>query len=331
MQFFKRYKSPLLALFGFFIGASLSSGLLIYSGKELVNVFVYFAFVVVLPFFFSLFSILIYIFKKDNPKLFRDNFLFGVFFSLGALLSLVFMVTTRDIAFGWATTIDISSTAVYNFLSTISFWKAFFPLSVPSLSLVEISHFTRLGSSVTKEQVDSAVLLGQWWKFLAFSILFYGVVFRGILFLIFAFKKEKKIEFESLKESEKFEQIELKSKKIKPLASLDIKVKNLIGYDLDEESLKSIDVGAKKSLLIGGKNSFSKDCDSLKKLDGKSLIVVKAWEPPVLDFIDLLECFKSRDFFIYLLGLNDSVKDSEVFIWKRKLQEMGFSDIEVYL
>ena len=329
MEFFKKYKSPLLILLGFLTGSSLSSGLLIYSGKELVNVFVYFSLVVVFPFFFSLFSFLTFLVKRKNQTIYHDSFLFGVFFSFGALVALVFMVTTRDIAFGWATTIDISSSSLYHFLSAISFWKAFYPSAVPSLSLVEISHFERLGSGVTKEQIDSAVLLGQWWKFLAFSILFYGVVFRAVLYLFFVFKKDKKIEFESLKEEENFKEISLKDDEKKLLSSSEKKFKNLIGYDVDDD-LQKIEVNAKNIINLGGKNSFEDDCKRLKSLSDDSLIVVKSWEPPILDFIDLLECFGDKSFSIYLLGLNKSATKSEIDMWRRKLLEQGYKDIEVF-
>ena len=330
MQFLKRYKSPLLLLLGFFLGSSLSSGLLMYSGRELVNVFVYFSLVVVFPFFFSLFSFLTYLYKRKNQEIYKSSFLFGVFFSTGALASLVFMVTTRDIAFGWATTIDVSSKAVYNFLSAISLWKVFFPSATPTLSLVEISHFARLGSGLTKEQIDSAILLGQWWKFLAFSILLYGVVFRAVLYILVSFKKDKKIEFESVKEKEDFKEIELKDKDIKYMDSFDKKVKNLIGYDIDSTILKSIKVNAKNLIFVGGKNSFNDDCKSLSDLSDESLIVVKSWEPPILDFIDLLECFEKKSFSIYLLGLSGVAKKSEVDMWKRKLVEFGYEGVEVY-
>ncbi len=329
MKFFKKYKSLLLLLFGFFVGSSLSSGLLIYSGKELVNVFVYFSLVVLFPFVLTLFSFLTYLKKKTNRYFYHDSFLFGVFFSFGALVSLVFMVTTRDIAFGWATTIDVSSSTVYNFISAISFWKVFFPSAVPTLSLVEISHFARLGSGLTKEQIDSAVLLGQWWKFLAFSILFYGVIFRGFLYLIFTFNRDKNIEFESLRDEEEFKELELKDEDIKLLNKQNIKVKNLIGYDIDEISLKNIKIDCKNIIKLGGKNRFEDDCKTLGSLKGDSLLVVKSWEPPVLDFIDLLECFEEKNFYIYLLGLKESAKKSELNMWKRKLQEYEYKDIEV--
>jgi len=83
-------------------------------------------------------------------------------------------------------------------------------------------------------------------------------------------------------------------------------------------------------IKVGGKNSFEDDCKELADLKGESLIVVKSWEPPILDFIDLLECFEDGKVSIYLLGLNGRAKMSEVLMWKRKLQEHGYKDIEVF-
>ncbi len=331
MQFFKCYKFFFILLLGFFLGASLSSGLLFYSGKELVNVFVYFALVVVIPFFISLFSFILFLVLKKNISLYKHSFLFGIFFSLGAMFSLVFIVTTRDIAFGWATTINISSHNIYDFVSFISFWKSFCSSCIPSFSLVKISHFARLGSGVSKEQIDSAVLLGQWWRFLALSIFFYGVLFRGILYLlVLFFSRKKEVRFESLKEDEEFKEVEIKKTVLNPVEKLNVNIVNLLGYGIDKESLKTLNIKAKNINSFGGMRSFNKDSELLKSLKGNTLIVVKSWEPPILDFIDLLEFLDiDAKLYIYMFGLNKDIKSMDVDVWRRKLMENGYGDIEV--
>jgi len=76
MKIVLRYKNPIFYAVSFFMGAALSGGLLNYSGKELVNVLYFLFFVVIVPFFISLFSL---IFKQA----YKTSSLGGVFFSLG--------------------------------------------------------------------------------------------------------------------------------------------------------------------------------------------------------------------------------------------------------
>ena len=328
MEFFKKYSSPLSILLGFFVGASLSSGLLIYSGKELVNLFVWLFFLVVFPFFISLFLFVYYLFVRRYEGFIKKSFLSGVFFSLGGLLALIFIITTRDIAFGWATTVDISSQTLYKVLSNLSIWKSFCSDCVPNLSLVEVSRYTRLGGGVTKEQIENSLELGEWWKFLAMSIFVYGVLFRAVLYLIMSFTKSKKVEFVSSGEEEKFEELEVTGD-VKDINLLKGKKFTLVGYGVEKEELESLGLNPKEIVTVGGSSSFLEDEKRLESIKNDIVFVVKSWEPPILDFIDLLDFVKKKKVYIYLLGLNKKAESRDSDIWFRKFKEFGFDGLEV--
>jgi len=220
-------------LFGFFVGM----GLLSYNGIEPVNIIYYLFFAMLLPLgsmlltlfsifssgklfsFFSLFSpmhwvekLSIYFSFKKEFDLFSENIsaklqkwiflkrlqLLSLLFSAGLLIALVFMVVSQDIAFSWSTTLKIDANSFHSFLESVAFpWRDFFPTAVPSLELVEVSHYYRLGEKINPEMVENADKLGAWWKFLFMSTFVYALVLRFFFYLYssYTFKKVLEKEF----------------------------------------------------------------------------------------------------------------------------------------
>jgi hypothetical protein len=281
----------------------LSAGLLNYSGKELVNVLFFLFFVVIVPFFISLFSFLFRISEKFSALL-------GVFFSLGALVSLIVTISTRDIAFGWATTLDISPKEFYNFLSYFAFWKDICHECIPSQKLIEISRFSRLGGALTKQQLLSATELGQWWKFLAMSLFVYGVLFRFLIYLLSLKRSSRLVEFVSNKNEPEFKEIDSSYEKHSSAETLKGRDFRLYGYYVDIKNLNLT------------QNPKAKDI----------VIAVKSYEPPVLDFFDYLDDIidenPNSNISLLMTGI-DKPKEKDVDIWKRKLKELKYDFIEV--
>ena len=305
---FKRYKNIAIIAISLIIGFSVSSGLLIFNGKELVNALIYIGVIVAIPFLLSVVSFVRLFFTKSNLELegFRVSFLFGTFFSLGALLSLLFIITTSDIAFGWATTLDIKAKSLSNALNAFAIWKSFCSSCEISQHLVELSQFNRLGFAVSKEQIAHAKELGSWWRYLAMLILTYGVIFRAILYFIAkSFKiKPKDILFQAEDNKESLEEISTNYINRTSLKELQNREFRLLGYYVDTNNLE----------LKGSE-------------DAKDIVVaVKSWEPPILDFFDYLEELQDSSsgskISIYLVGLNGDAKSKDVDIWLRKLNEL---------
>ena len=310
LKLIKKYKNIIFIIGGFFFGFSLSGGLLLYSGKELVNVLIYFTFVIALPALLSISSFLLFLIKKDYAKLqaLRLSLLSGVFFSFGALSSLLLTVITQDIAFGWSTTLNIDAKSLKSILDKIAFWSQICSSCAVDEKLIELSRFTRLGSAITKEQISNAILLGQWWKFLAMSILVYGIFLRGLLYLLsFTFKKSKITITSNIKKDD-FKPQEQKAKVLNS-SSLrgDFRV---IPYNLDSFNINL---------------PHNKDAKDI-------VIVVKSWEPPILDFFDFAKELEEQNsnskIIIYLLGLNGKAKSEDIDIWSQKIKELNL-DYEV--
>ena len=271
---------------------------------------------VVLPFIFSLFSIFTLFYKRDKNELeaLKYSYLFGTFFSIGALVSLLFNVTTQDLAFGWATTLDIKASELSNFLNSLAIWKIFCSECTIDEHLANISKFVRLGSGgVSKDKIAYANELGSWWKFLALSIVFYGIIFRGALYLIVKYfsSKESSIKIESEKNRESLEEISNEYSNISSIDETKSREFRVIPYHID----------IPKNL---------EPSENAKDI----LVVVKSWEPPILDFFDYLEELEEENsgskIAIYLAGLKGRAKDEDIDIWKRKLNELNLNYELIY-
>jgi len=108
--------------------------------------------------------------------------LFGVGFNLGLLATTLFKVITADIAFGWQSTLQLSSAAVYALVQKIALpwsWLVAGDGAFPSLAQIDGSRI------ILKEGIYhlSTPNLVSWWPFLCFSVLFYGLLPRLLLFL----------------------------------------------------------------------------------------------------------------------------------------------------
>ena len=119
--------------------------------------------------------------KIERWTLFSITQLGGLAFSLGALITCMYLVTFSDIAFAWNTTLDISSGTFHWIISVISLpWSFIAPDQVPSIELIESTRFFRLDGNYSGAG-SNALLAGGWWRFLIYSLLFYGVIPRIIL------------------------------------------------------------------------------------------------------------------------------------------------------
>ncbi|HHH19915.1 MAG TPA: DUF2868 domain-containing protein, partial [Campylobacterales bacterium] len=105
--------------------------------------------------------------------------LFSLLFSVGLLLALLIMVVVKDIAFGWSTTLNVTPEAFHALLSIVGWgWHGWLPSAVPSIELVELSQYFRLGERLETEMVNNANRLGAWWQFLAMTTLVYAIGLR---------------------------------------------------------------------------------------------------------------------------------------------------------
>ncbi len=372
-------------LAGFFMGL----GLLSYSGDAPVNVIYYIAMALFLPLLSMILS-LISMFSRGEfsnffthlfplywieklveflpskarkviqlipPSLSKWMFLdrlqrFSLFFSIGILMALLAIVVVKDIAFGWSSTLNITAEEFHSLLAMVgSPWKTWIPSAIPSLELVEISHYFRLGEQLDYTMIQNADKLGAWWKFLAMSTLVYAVLLRFIFWLLVrsGYQKVLKREFLELEGVDSILRefdtpfVSTNAPKIeKHLAiveetdeqvSEDVRrsYHDILGWNFSDDELSlandSKRIIGERYFVTGGSNSFMDDEAIAEKVVKTVLLYVKSWEPPTMDFVDFLEILIERraveSIEIYPLGTIGRYYESDakdIAVWKRKIQ-----------
>ena len=386
--------SSLLGLIFFILGFIVGLGLLSYDGKLPVNVIYYLFIAMFIPLLsmtlsaISIFAtdrvsyiitllfplhwiekLLSYIPFRKKVKGFKINLsfkisrllfierlqLFSLIFSIGLLLSLLIMVIATDIAFGWSTTLQVSPEAFHELIRYIAiFWDKIIPSAIPSLDLVEISHYFRLGEKLDISMVHNADRLGAWWKFLAMTTLVYAIGFR-LLFWLFTKEylkrrleesilslngvdkilREFKTPYISTQAPKKERHLKIvEAKKEVVVKKREAKYQTILGWNFSKDEIllandaKKID-RADNIWAVGGSNSFNRDLEIVKNSTGTVLLYVKSWEPPTMDFIDILEMLieNSSVLRVEILPLGTIGKyykneEEHIDIWRRKIESV---------
>jgi len=378
----------ILVAAAFVLGLFSGAGLLSYSGKEPVNLIYFLAMVVLLPLSTMLLSVaamlradrtknlLVHISpaywmewlfslvgrkREETDDLFtispsvlnwiviRRSQMLALAFSSGLLVALLGVVATRDIAFAWSTTLDLSDTAFHAFLKTVALpWRVWLPSAVPSLELVSQSHYFRLGGALSGSMVSHAALLGTWWKFLAMATLFYAVLLRVIFLLIATIGYKRALQRAMLRldgadmllremnqplvttqatETENaYRQVESGYKRV--LHTLKDSYDIAQGWAIPKARLSvicdSLGVAASGYYEVGGNNPLEEDRRIADLSHGDVALFVKAWEPPTMDFVDYLLMLAAHADSVVIIPVGTEksalkASDKEIGVWIRKI------------
>lgn len=377
-----------LAIIACVVGLVSGWGLLSYNGHEPVNVIYFMAMVIFFPLFtmtltiISMFrasntqSVLVHISPafwmeklisflphsvkinmdevKMNPLLMhwmviKRSQIIALCFSFGLLFGLLSMVSTKDIAFAWSTTLDIRTINFHDFLYHLSFaWRDILPSAVPSLSLIEESQYFRLGDNLSDKMIANAAQLGEWWKFLLMATLFYAIIVRFFLLLvsILGFNRALKKSLLTLEGvgtllremNEPMLTTQSPHGEVAFVPSTD-SYKNIVyecapsydmiqGWSLSQDSLReigdSLGIFSPKIFEVGGANTFAEDEAIVAKSKGDVLLIVKGWEPPTDDFADYLADLSKvvEKVIILPIGIVEDayrLSSSAIDVWDKKL------------
>ena len=231
----------------------------------------------------------------------------SIAFYSGVLSALIVTIVSQDIAFGWNTTLDITPHWLVETVNIIAFaWKEFIPSGVPSLELIELSHHFRLGNKLDPTLVSHAKTLGNWWLFLALSLLVWGILPR--LLLIFLARKNisrtiertlladqharnllKEMNEPYITTSAHDEETFTKSgRETRRSAPKKVLFANIIGWNREADKLHILLEHKQLNadhIHVAGAYSLIDDDVLIASLEGSTLVVVSAWEPPMKDFL----------------------------------------------
>lgn len=248
---------------------------------------------------------------------------FAVGFFLASLATLLLLVTFSDLAFGWSTTLDMDPALVGSWVEAIATpWAGLLPAAAPDAALVAQSQFYR-AAEMRPEQVSG---LGDWWLFLLLTITCYGLLPRLLLLLVGRWRLQRTIAQLLLGNAQVEKLFERLSA---PLVLHQVDVGEL---DADPEptptnpavadsarflQLPDGDVGLinwneaiapallpdwlqqhvrrplAAQLALGTRTDPQQEQRALEALGADAVLVLaKAWEPPLLEFMDFAQRLK---------------------------------------
>jgi hypothetical protein len=301
----------------------------------------------------------------------RWSQLFAVSFQVTAIVASLVLVVFTDLAFGWSTTLttgdpEIDARRVHHVTSTMAKpWSWAIDDAVPSLSLIQESRYFRVAAgSVSSTQ---AARLGGWWKFVVLTIVVYGLLPR-LITLAVARAQLRKVAHAAFVGApglsavvRRIHRAQIDSSAVEPegagtsvrltgsdlaMAELTpgtiLAVINYAGVPVENSVFTAL-LPAARIFQVGGTAAMADDlnvvnqvAESVKSSDDAGVLVaVKAWEPPLMEFIDFLTLLRSKlpakssSIVVFPIGLDGDVVDlpapteAQYKLWRDKLASMG--------
>lgn len=300
---------------------------------------------------------------------------FAVAFNLGALIGCVHLIIFSDLAFGWSTTLDVEGAFFHRVVSSLALpWASWFQEAVPSRELVEGSKYFRFKQGVGMHTPDDlrmqAQFLGGWWSFLLACLFTYGLLPRLVTLALAWWRLRAAIDFallhvpgavqllnrmnQAMVETQATEpevrarQVHVPRPRVSPqgLVGGPGYVVNWAGLAMEQDVIQDLlwqqfAVETKALLNAGGSASLHEDQKTIARLSKTPnnqpiVLLVKSWEPPLLEFLDFVEDLRlaigpRRILKVVPIGLADnaSATPQDLDIWQNKLATLGDPWVEV--
>ncbi len=296
--------------------------------------------------------------------------LFAFAFNVGVLLAVLYLITFSDLAFAWSTTLTLDNETFHRFVASLSWpWHGLVPAAVPSTELVEASRYFRLenGAFGVNPDAQRAALLGSWWPFLIAAVVCYGLLPRLLTLLVSwqRFHAHLRRALPRLPGAP-----ELLARMNSPLVSTaapqpestalpdsggDAYTLELAsgamtrcaviawsGSVPDPESIarRLPDLGIEPAgwRQAGGALSTGQDATTIaavcRERNEGVAVVAKAWEPPLLDFVDFLRVLRDRcghhqPIVVLLWGGGEAVSKTDAEVWYQTLRQLKDPDLHI--
>lgn len=183
------------------LGVLIAAASLSYSPQGRINVLWVWLLWAALPLLGSLVSLGFAVFGSARPWLFqwRDKSinwypsasqrlqmlwllqLFWCVVAAGMLVGYLMLLLFSDLAFGWSSTLITGDAATARWAEIAAApWRAIWPEAMPSAELIASTRFQRISP-----EASEAAMAGHWWRFLMASLVFYNLLPRALLALVF--------------------------------------------------------------------------------------------------------------------------------------------------
>ena len=296
---------------------------------------------------------------------------FGVAFNVGAIVTCLCLVVFTDLAFGWSTTLDVDERRLHVLVRGLSApWRSWLPDAAPSLSLVESTQYFRGRQNVAADPAATA----PWWRFLLACMLVYGFAPRFAALCTARWRLSVAIgrAFEhvpglaALRDRLDSRLVETTAQGPEPQASGERAragpVTDLLpsgeacqlvlwaGLPLPDDKAASrlaraLGLDASR-VYRAGEGALEVDDGIVREValgDAASpvVVVVKAWEPPVLEFLDFLRDLRAgigttRVVAVVPVGLDEAglpaaPEPAHAEQWRRALQRVGDPRMSIHV
>ena len=281
----------------------------------------------------------------------------GLSFSLAATLTAFALVVFTDLAFGWSTTLDVAALQAHRVVELVSWpWGQWVGDAVPGVALVEESRFFRLDSG---DPLDVAAgRLTGWWPFLLMSLLTYGVLPRCVLLVVARARLSAatrdvlledvgvralldRMDSAVLDSEGEGEEPPVESSSHATRASVRFAdTVRVVAWDLageeelvDEWLTTHVEKRHGSPVFLGGDNELAADELALTAFSTDDstmvLVLVKGWEPPLLDCMDVLRSLRTRvgsqaSLLVVPLGLDvGAPRADELDAWRHAIARLA--------
>jgi hypothetical protein len=289
---------------------------------------------------------------------------FALMFQATALVACFTLVVFTDLAFGWSTTLTTGNAAldaqrVYRITTAAALpWSWALEDARPSLALIEESRYYRVaGASVSRAE---AARLGSWWKFVALSIAVYGLLPRAITLAFASARLRAAVRAAIAAEpglsalTRRIHRAQVETRAVAPetgdasgrTGAVAPAAPSLIGPIQAVVNWSGVPVGAEflahefpgaALFQAGGAAALQDDIALARKLGGARsgdiVVVVKGWEPPLMEFIDFVNTLREsrgagKMTVVLPFGLGDAdvpgpASASQIRLWRDKLTTVG--------
>ncbi len=281
----------------------------------------------------------------------------AVAFQVGALSAAIALVVFSDLSFGWSTTLRVEPATAHGIASALATpWAALWPDAVPSLALVEQTRFFRIASKPSPA-LDPE-LFGQWWRFVVAALVVYGLIPRVVFFAVASVRlrasltratidapgargllermRDPLVELGHVGRDEAIAGVGLGADETIPLDSSpwpDAPV--VVSWSEAIESspglAAQLNVANEGILAAGGRLAAAADLEAAARAaeraradDRDVAVVVRGFEPPVLEVVDFLVELRRRlgDGRTIVVGLTQA-DDDHARVWRRRIDSIG--------
>jgi hypothetical protein len=298
---------------------------------------------------------------------------FGVGFNLGALATALYLITFSDLAFSWSTTLTPDVERVHCLTGMVSVpWRRWLPEAVPSEELIRGTLFYRQEGLA----MDAGGLnrWGGWWPFLIAGLVVYGLAPRLLLVVLAGWRFREAIKLALLNapgvgevvDRLTWEAVTTQSPQPEagenggaspevPRGPLSVSlgkryaVVNWGGIESSDERVRQAlsrrwNGEVTDVLHAGGVASLADDSNVVRAIAADSsgagaVIVVKAWEPPMLECMDFVRDLRramrrGRGLMVLLVGMGEgglwgAPRESDVVQWRRRLGTVTGEEVVV--